>query len=86
MDPKSPKIELAEWPVNTSIEAFRAEWILEGEPLWNSVFEMHKDKMQIKNAKVAIPNLEKILMATFRLANLNLVDRVRSCQLLILSY
>ena len=69
MDPKSSKIELAQWPVNTSIEAFRAKWILEGEPLWNSVFEMHKDKMQIKNAKVAIPNLEKILMATFRLAN-----------------
>ena len=69
MDPESSKIELAQWPVNTSIEAFRAKWVLEGEPLWNSVFEMHKDKMQIKNAKVAIPNLEKILMVIFIFLN-----------------
>ena len=40
-----------------------------GEPLWESVFEMHKDKMQIKNAKVAIPNLEKIFTATFKLSS-----------------
>ena len=33
------------------------------------VFEMHKDKMQIKNANVAIANLEKIFTATFKLAN-----------------
>ncbi|MEE3238884.1 MAG: TetR/AcrR family transcriptional regulator [Pseudomonadota bacterium] len=69
MDPESSNFELAQWPVNTTIEAFKAKWHLEGEPLWNSVFEMHKNKMQVKNAKVAIPNLEKILMATFRLAN-----------------
>ena len=48
------------WPHDISIDAFRNRWILEGEPLWESVFEMHKGKMQIKNAKVAIPNLEKI--------------------------
>jgi AcrR family transcriptional regulator len=60
---------MAEWPHDTSIEAFRNKWVLEGEPLWRSVFEMHKDKMQIKNPKVAITNLEKILSATFRLAN-----------------
>ena len=69
MDPESSNFELAQWPVNTTIESFKAKWHLEGEPLWYSVFEMHKNKMQIKNAKVAIPNLEKILMATFRLAN-----------------
>ena len=41
-----------------------------GEPLWESVFEMHKDKMQIKNAKEAnIPNLEKIFTATFKLSS-----------------
>ena len=30
---------------------------------------MHQHKMQIKNPKVAIPNLEKIFTATFHLAN-----------------
>ncbi len=57
------------WPLNTSMEAFRQAWILEGEQFWHSVFEMHKDKMQIKNPKVAIVNLEKIFTATFKLAN-----------------
>ena len=57
------------WPHDISIDSFRNRWILEGEPLWESVFEMHKDKMQIKNAKVAIPNLEKIFTATFKLSS-----------------
>ncbi|MCI5105552.1 MAG: TetR/AcrR family transcriptional regulator [Pseudomonadales bacterium] len=57
------------WPLNTSMDAFRQAWILEGEQFWHSVFEMHKDKMQIKNPKVAIVNLEKIFTATFKLAN-----------------
>jgi AcrR family transcriptional regulator len=51
------------------MDAFRQAWILEGEQFWHSVFEMHKDKMQIKNPKVAIVNLEKIFTATFKLAN-----------------
>lgn len=60
---------MAEWPQDTSFDAFRSRWTLEGEPLWRSVFEMHKEKMQIKNANVAINNLEKIFTATFQLAN-----------------
>ncbi len=60
---------MAMWPQDTSLQAFRDRWILEGEPLWRSVFELHKDRMQIKNPKVAIPNLEKIVTATFELAN-----------------
>lgn len=60
---------MTNWPINTSMEAFRQAWVLEGEQFWRSVFEMHKDKMQIKNPKVAIVNLEKIFTATFRLAN-----------------
>jgi AcrR family transcriptional regulator len=60
---------MANWPHEISLDAFRRAWILEGEPFWNSVYEMHKDKMQIKNAKVAVVNLEKIFTATFRLAN-----------------
>ncbi len=60
---------MAHWPIETSIEAFRNSWALTGEPFWRSVFEMHKDKMQIKNPNVAITNLEKIFTATFRLAN-----------------
>ena len=60
---------MAAWPKDTSFRAFRERWSLEGEPLWRSVFEMHKDKMQIKNASVAIANLEKIFTATFKLAN-----------------
>ncbi len=60
---------MADWPNETTIEAFRKAWTLEGEPFWTSVFEMHRDKIQIKNPKVAIGNLEKIFSATFRLAN-----------------
>lgn len=58
-----------EWPHEISKESFQRAWILDGESLWRSVFEMHKDKMQIKNVNVAIVNLEKIFRATFRLAN-----------------
>lgn len=60
---------MATWPSEISIESFRETWALTGEPFWRSVFEMHKDKMQIKNPNVAIVNLEKIFTATFRLAN-----------------
>ena len=60
---------MARWPYEISIEAFRDRWVLEGDPFWRSVFEMHKDKMQIKNPNVAVVNLEKIFTATFRLAN-----------------
>lgn len=60
---------MSNWPVDTDMEAFRRAWVLEGEQFWRCVFDMHKDKMQIKNPKVAIGNLEKIFTATFRLAN-----------------
>lgn len=60
---------MASWPFEISAESFRKAWLLDGEPFWRSVFEMHKDKMQIKNPKVAIVNLEKIFTATFHLAN-----------------
>jgi AcrR family transcriptional regulator len=60
---------MAKWPQEISIEAFRKTWTLEGEPFWQSVFQIHKDKMQIKNPKVAAVNLEKIFTATFKLAN-----------------
>lgn len=60
---------MSNWPVDTDMEAFQRVWVLEGEQFWRSVFEMHKDKMQIKNPRVAIGNLEKIFTATFRLAN-----------------
>ena len=49
------------------MEAFRAAWPFEGEAFWQTVFEMHSDKMQIKNPRVAIVNLEKIFTATFAL-------------------
>lgn len=49
------------------MEAFRAAWPFEGETFWQTVFEMHSDKMQIKNPRVAIVNLEKIFTATFAL-------------------
>ncbi len=58
-----------EWPHNISMAAFRRAWVLEGEPLWRRVFEMHRDKMQIKNAHASLGNLEKIFNCTFRLAN-----------------
>ena len=60
---------MAQWPTETTMEAFRQAWTLEGEPFWTHVFEMHRDKIQIKNPKVAIGNLEKIFSATFKLAN-----------------
>jgi len=57
------------WPVEISMKSFNEAWNLEGEDFWRSVFEMHKNKMEIKNPKIAIGNLEKILSATFTLAN-----------------
>lgn len=60
---------MADWPEEISLEAFRRAWVLEGEEFWNKVFEMHRDKIQIKNPRVAIGNLEKIFTATFKLAN-----------------
>jgi len=57
------------WPHDTSLEAFRQVWVLEGEPLWERVFLIHHDRMQIKNGKTALKNLQKIFTCTFRLAN-----------------
>lgn len=59
---------MARWPIEISFNSFRRTWILEGEQFWHSVFEMHKSKMQIKNPKIAIINLEKIFKATFHLS------------------
>ncbi|MBT5906892.1 MAG: TetR/AcrR family transcriptional regulator, partial [Gammaproteobacteria bacterium] len=60
-------IEVPCWPQALTMEAFRAAWPFEGEAFWQTVFEMHSDKMQIKNPRVAIVNLEKIFTATFAL-------------------
>jgi len=59
----------AEWPHNTSLKAFKQAWVLEGEPLWERVFAVHHERMQIKNGKTALRNLQKIFTCTFRLAN-----------------
>ncbi len=58
-----------QWPYDTSMEAFCRAWSLSGEPLWRRVYELHRDHMQIKNARAALQNLEKIFTSTFRLAN-----------------
>ena len=60
---------MLEWPHSITLDSFKAKWDLEGETLWRSVFEMHKDKMQIKNVNVAVANLAKIFEATFKLSN-----------------
>lgn len=60
---------MAAWPVEISMESFEEAWSLEGESFWRSVFDMHKQKMEIKNPNIAIGNLEKIFSATFALAN-----------------
>lgn len=60
---------MIKWPENTDMEAFQQAWELEGDPFWRTVFDKHREKMQIKNPKVAIGNLEKIFKATFSLAN-----------------
>lgn len=57
------------WPHETSRSAFRDAWALEGEALWRRVYDVHRDHMQIKNARAALRNLEKIFQCTFRLAN-----------------
>ncbi len=56
------------WPQTLSMESFREKWQFEGEPFWRIVFNMHRDKMQIKNSRLAVGNLEKIFNATFALA------------------
>lgn len=58
-----------DWPYNTSQEAFRRAWTLEGKALWQRVYEVHGDRMQIKTVGPALRNLEKIFNCTFRLAN-----------------
>ncbi len=60
---------MAAWPIEISEQSFDEAWSFEGEAFWRSVFEMHKHKMEIKNPKIAIGNLEKIFSATFALAN-----------------
>jgi len=60
---------MANWPDEISMESFRKSWDFEGEDFWLSVFDMHKEKMQIKNSNVAIGNLEKIFTTTFRLSS-----------------
>lgn len=49
------------------MQAFREAWQLEGPPVWKTVFEMHREKMQIKNEKIAVANLENIFTSTFKL-------------------
>ncbi len=58
-----------EWPYNTSLAAFRRAWTLEGPQLWQRVYDVHGDRMQIKTLGPALRNLEKIFNCTFRLAN-----------------
>lgn len=60
---------MSSWPNEISIDSFNDAWNLEGESFWRNVFEMHKQKMEIKNPSIAIGNLEKIFSATFKLAN-----------------
>ncbi|MDP3515904.1 MAG: TetR/AcrR family transcriptional regulator [Pseudohongiella sp.] len=61
--------EQLSWPHNTGMDAFKRAWLLEGEPLWERVFAVHHERMQIKNGKTALKNLQKIFTCTFRLAN-----------------
>lgn len=58
-----------QWPHDISLAAFRNAWQFEGEALWQRVFDTHRDKMQIKNPHIALPNLERIFTCTFQLAN-----------------
>lgn len=60
---------IRDWPHEISLEAFQRTWRLQGEPLWLRVFAQQRDKMQIKNVRIALVNLEKIFTSTFRLAN-----------------
>lgn len=69
MDNSVETLTAGQWPHDTSLAAFRRAWTLEGEPLWQRVYELHRDRMQIKNANAALKNLEKIFNCTFRLAN-----------------
>ncbi len=61
-------VSVSRWPNEISMNAFRETWQLEGTPVWETVFEMHKQKMQIKNVNVATSNLETIFKNTFRLS------------------
>ena len=50
---------MAAWPIEISVDSFNEAWALEGESFWRSVFEMHKDKMEIKNPNIAIGTSRK---------------------------
>ena len=60
---------MSHWPYEITFDAFCQRYNLSGKAFWLSVFDTHKDKMQIKNPAVAVVNLEKIFTATFKLAN-----------------
>ena len=52
---------MADWPQETTIAAFKREWILEGEAFWTTVFSMHQEKMQSKAPKLRLPICKRSL-------------------------
>ena len=64
MKDEEEKSAAESWPNEISMTAFRQAWELEGTPVWETVFEMHSENMQIKNINVAISNLENIFDPT----------------------
>jgi len=60
--------KIISWPQDTSYQAFKLAWPLKDEEIWETMFTMHQDKMQIKNLNVAVSKLENIINSTFQLS------------------
>jgi AcrR family transcriptional regulator len=56
-------------PVSFNLAQFRQVTPLDESQLWNFVLDRNAERISVKRREVALENLEKIVAATFRLAN-----------------
>lgn len=56
------------WPRNIKESAFDKAWEFDDNNFWLCVFEMYREKIQIKKSEIAVGNLQKIFSATFKIS------------------
>jgi len=61
--------KMAALPVSFNLAQFRAVTPLDESNLWEALFDRNSERIGVKRRESALENLEKIFVATFRLAN-----------------
>lgn len=56
------------WPHNSSIHAFKQKMPFNQSSIYRALFHAFSSRIQVQREDAAVPNLEKILRATFRLS------------------